>query len=284
MVTSKLRAYCQLLRLHRPIGILLVLWPTLTSLCLASGGVPEWRLLVIFSLGALIMRSAGCAINDFADRNFDKYVTRTKDRPLATAVIRPEEALIVFFILSLVALALVLMLSQLTIYLSFAGLVLAASYPLMKRVTHLAQLYLGVAMNWGIIMAYAEVTGGLDLRILLLFVATLFWTLVYDCFYAMVDRDDDRKLGLHSIALLLGPRVPPVTALLQVLCCLCLAGVGLLFELSILFYLALLIIALLFGFQQRLIRSPDSSDYFRAFMNNNQVGWVMCLGTLLALY
>ena len=281
LLSPKALAYYHLFRLHKPVGTLLILWPTLASLWLAAGDLPDWQLIIIFSLGSLIMRSAGCAINDYADRDFDGDVTRTKDRPLATGALSPKEAMGAFLLLALIAFGLVLMLNRLTIYLSLIGLFLAASYPFFKRFTNLPQVYLGLAMNWGIIMAYAAQKNTVDFNIGLLFIATICWTIAYDTFYAMVDRDDDLKLGLNSTAILFGQYDRLITAIFQILCVTCLIATAVLFELSFLYGAAVVMISGLFAYQQWLIKSRDRDNCFKAFLNNNHVGWVLLVGIIL---
>lgn len=201
---DKLYAYAQLMRIDRPIGTLLLLWPTLWALWLANEGMPPWHLLVIFTAGVFIMRAAGCVINDYADRNFDGHVERTQHRPLAAGKIAPRNALILFTGLGILAFALVCLTNTFTIALSFGGIALAACYPFMKRHTHLPQLVLGAAFSWGIPMAFSASLSELPPTAWLVFTANLLWTVVYDTQYAMVDRDDDLKIGIKSTAILFG--------------------------------------------------------------------------------
>jgi len=203
-IAMKLKDYAQLMRLHRPIGILLLLWPTLWALWIAGQGRPDPHIFVVFVLGVVLMRSAGCVINDYADRDFDPHVERTRDRPVAAGRVSPREALALFAVLCLIAFALVLTLNRLTILLSFAGAFLAATYPFLKRYSHLPQFYLGMAFGWGIPMAFAAQTGGVPGLAWILFVANIFWAVAYDTAYAMVDRDDDLKVGVKSTAILFG--------------------------------------------------------------------------------
>jgi 4-hydroxybenzoate polyprenyltransferase len=266
--TSRFSAYLQLVRFDRPIGTLLLLWPTLWALWLAAGGVPPLKLLVIFSLGTLLMRSAGCAVNDLADRNLDGAVA-------------PNEALVLAATLSLAAFVLVLFTNTLTILLSFAGVLLAACYPFMKRHTHLPQLVLGAAFSWGIPMAFAAVSNALPPALWLVFVANLFWTVAYDTEYAMVDREDDLKVGIKSTAILFGEMDRHVIAALQALTIIALLLVGQRFELGWIYFLSLLAASLLFVYQQRLIREREPADCFRAFLNNNWVGAAVFAGVVL---
>ncbi len=279
--TSRFSAYLQLVRFDRPIGTLLLLWPTLWALWLAAEGVPPLKLLVIFSLGTLLMRSAGCAVNDLADRNFDGAVERTRQRPLVTGAVAPNEALVLAASLSLAAFVLVLFTNTLTILLSFAGVVLAACYPFMKRHTHLPQLVLGAAFSWGIPMAFAAVSNTLPPALWLVFVANLFWTVAYDTEYAMVDREDDLKVGIKSTAILFGEMDRHVIAALQALTIIALLLVGQRFELGWIYFLSLLAAGLLFIYQQRLIRERMPADCFRAFLNNNWVGAAVFAGVVL---
>src|SRR5690242_2812296 len=210
-------AYARLMRLHRPIGTFLLLWPTLWALWLATRGHPSPKLFVVFVAGVFVMRAAGCVINDFADRDFDRHVARTKDRPLATGEVSVAEALMLFVILGLVALGLVLTLNPLCLKLACVGLVLAVSYPFMKRYTYLPQPYLGLAFGWGIPMAYAAATESVPAEAWVIFIANILWTTVYDTLYAMVDREDDLRIGVKSTAILFGRQDRVILAILQAL-------------------------------------------------------------------
>lgn len=281
---SKFRAYLQLIRFDRPIGTLLLLWPTLWALWLAAEGPPPWHLLGIFVLGTFLMRSAGCIINDLADRNFDGAVQRTRNRPLVTGAVAPGEALTLCAAISLLAFVLVLFTNALTILLSFAGVALAACYPFMKRHTHLPQLVLGAAFSWGIPMAFAAVRGELPAMLWLVFVANLLWTVAYDTEYAMVDREDDIKIGIKSTAILFGEMDRGIVAVLQALTALALLLVGMRFELGLYFYLGLLLAAGLFVYQQHLIRERQPEACFKAFLNNNWAGAAIFGGLLLEFW
>lgn len=270
--------FIRLMRLNRPIGTFLVLWPTLWSLWLAAEGAPAAKNLVIFVLGCVLMRSAGCVINDIADRNFDGHVTRTKDRPLVRGEVTTLEAVGLFALLCFAAFVLVLFTNGLTIKLSFAGLALAACYPFMKRYTHLPQIVLGAAFAWAIPMAFAAETGTLPRVAWLVFTAALLWTVCYDTFYAMVDRDDDLKVGIKSTAVLFGDMDRLMTGTLQVLTLLTLILVGRRFDLGWFFYLSLAVAAGLFVYQQYLIRERQRQACFAAFLNNNWVGMVVFIG------
>ena len=274
----KITHYMSLMRLNKPIGILLLLWPTLWSLWIAAKGMPRWDLLIIFSLGVVVMRSAGCVINDIADRKIDGKVKRTQDRPLATGAVSTREAVILFVVLCLIAFGLVLLTDPLTIKLSVGGLLLAFCYPFMKRHTHLPQVVLGAAFAWGIPMAYAAQTGALDKNMWLIYVSVVLWTVVYDTFYAMVDRDDDMKIGVKSTAILFGEQDRFITAALQAMTLYSLVLVGKAFALGGIYYLSLVVAAGLFGYQQWLIRYRERTACFKAFLNNNWVGAVIFAG------
>lgn len=274
-------AYWQLMRLDRPIGTFLLLWPTLWSLWIASEGRPRLDLVIIFIAGTFIMRAAGCVINDFADRDFDGKVKRTRHRPIVTGRVSTKSAIALFMGLSVAAFMLVLMTNRLTIQLSFGGLALAFCYPFMKRHTYLPQVVLGAAFSWGIVMAYTAQTGELNSAIWILYIANLLWTVAYDTFYAMVDRDDDIKIGVKSTALLFGNNDRAITALLQAMTLVALMLVGNKFELGIYYFIGLLGAAGLFAYQQYLIRFRRREDCFKAFLNNNYVGLVIFVGLIL---
>lgn len=275
---STLHHYLQLTRLNRPIGIYLVLWPTLWSLWLAAKGAPDIKNLVIFILGCTLMRSAGCVINDYADRDFDGHVQRTKDRPLATGAVSPLEAISLFAGLCFLAFLLVLFTNALTIKLSLVGLALAMSYPFMKRFTHLPQVVLGAAFAWSIPMAFAAQAGTVPQEAWLIYVAVVIWTVCYDTFYAMVDREDDLRIGVKSTAVLFGELDRAITGTLQVLTLVTLLLVGRRFDLSWIFYSSLVVAAGLFVYQQYLIRDRNREGCFVAFLNNNWVGMVIFIG------
>ncbi|MDX1457217.1 MAG: 4-hydroxybenzoate octaprenyltransferase [Marinobacter sp.] len=279
---ARLIDYARLLRLDRPIGSLLLLWPTYWALWLAADGFPSLANLAIFTLGVFLMRAAGCAINDFADRNVDGHVKRTKDRPLASGRVKPVEAIALFAGLSLMAFLLVVLFTNpLTLYLSFGGVVLAFIYPFMKRYTHLPQLFLGAAFSWAIPMAWAAEAGEITKLAWLLFTANVMWTVAYDTLYAMVDRDDDLKIGVKSTAILFGESDRAIIGMLQALVLLVLVMVGLQAELGIWYYLGLTGMAALFGFQQHLARERSREGCFQAFLNNNWAGFSVFLGLLL---
>ncbi|MEP5765830.1 MAG: 4-hydroxybenzoate octaprenyltransferase [Halieaceae bacterium] len=281
---SKLLAYVQLTRLDRPIGTLLLLWPTLWALWLAAGGLPPLELLLIFAFGTLLMRSAGCIINDLADRKLDGAVARTRQRPLVTGAVSVNEALLLCAVLALIAFVLVLFTNTLTILLSFAGVALAACYPLMKRYTHLPQVVLGAAFSWGIPMAFAAVGDSLPPILWLVFIANLLWTVAYDTQYAMVDREDDMTIGIKSTAILFGNMDRSMIAGLQILCLLALLLVGQRFELGAIYFLSLLCAGGLFYYHSRLIRERDPAQCFKAFLHNNYVGAVVFAGIALDMW
>jgi len=282
--SERLDAYERLVRLDRPIGILLLLWPTLWALWLSSNGQPRWDVLAVFVLGTVLMRSSGCALNDLADRDFDPRVARTKDRPLAAGVIRPAEALAVAAFLALLAFCLVLTLNRVTVYLSVTALLLAASYPYMKRFFAIPQAYLGVAFGFGIPMAWAAQTEFLHPWCWVLLLANVFWAIAYDTEYAMVDRADDAKLGIHTSALTLGKFDVAAVLICHALFIVVLGLVGWRFRLSYWFFLGLLGASGLVVLQYRMIRSRDPQACFRAFHSNNWMGAIIFVGLCAHYY
>lgn len=278
---SVFQAYLRLMRLDRPIGILLLMWPTLSALWIAAEGVPDLTVLVVFILGVTIMRSAGCAINDFADRHVDGLVWRTEGRPLATGELQARDAVLLFVVMGMVAFALVLLLNTLTILMSLAGVVLAATYPFMKRYTHLPQLYLGMAFGWGIPMAFAAQTGTVPVIAWLLFLANIIWTTVYDTFYAMADREDDLKAGIKSTAILFGDDDLLIQGILQLVYLIVMLLIGQQLQMSGIYYLGLLIATGLFVYQQYLSREREPKACLQAFLNNNWVGLVIFISLVL---
>ncbi len=273
-----LRLYLRLTRLDKPIGILLLLWPTLMALWLAAGGWPDTDVLLIFILGVILMRSAGCAINDYADRDIDKHVRRTQSRPLTSGRISSLEALLVFAILSLAAFALVLLLNPLTIWMSLGGIVLAASYPFMKRYHYLPQIHLGAAFGWAVPMAYTAQANELTPMTWLLFLFVVLWATAYDTMYAMADRDDDIKIGVKSTAILFGPADKLIIGIIQIMTLFALIMIGERAELSGFYYAGVLAAAVFAVWQQYLIRQREPQQCFRAFLNNNWFGFVLFLG------
>ena len=279
--TSKPSALLRLMRLDKPIGTLLLLWPTLWALWIAAEGVPDYNLLCIFVAGTFLTRSAGCVINDLADRHWDGAVKRTSARPLVTGAVSAREARILFAVLMLAAFVLVLFTNKLTIGLSVVAVLLASTYPFMKRYTHLPQLALGAAFSWGIPMAFAAQRGYLPAALWLLYAGNLLWTVVYDTKYAMVDRDDDLVVGIKSTAILFGEHDRLIIGILQVLCLLTLYAAGEAFALGSSFQLAMVAVAGLFCYHQYLIRRRDREACFKAFLHNNWVGLVIFLGIVL---
>lgn len=275
--------FWELTRMHRPIGIFLLLWPTLWCLFIAAQGWPDWHLLIIFILGTISMRAAGCAINDYADRHFDGHVARTKERPLLTNRVTPGEALKLCAELCVFAFLLVLMTNRLTVLMSFVGLGLATLYPFMKRHTHLAQLFLGAAFSWGGMMAFTAQTGTLPVYAWLLYVANVLWTVVYDTEYAMVDREYDLQIGVKSTAILFAEGDRFVIGVLQVLFLIAMSLSARHFGLGWLFQLGLLVAAGLFLYHQWLIRTRDPARCFRAFLHNHYVGLTIFVFTALDL-
>ena len=272
MMREKLPNYIELMRLDKPIGILLLLWPTLSALWIAAEGVPDLLVLTVFTLGVIVMRSAGCVINDYADKDIDGRVRRTMGRPLATGALKGKDALWLFAALSTIALFLVLLLNMLTILMSIIGLFLAATYPFMKRYTHFPQVYLGMAFGWAIPMAFAAQTGSVPVIAWLLFLANIIWSIIYDTFYAMVDRDDDLLAGVKSTAVLFGNNDRVIIAILQLTFIVMMATIGRQLEMSFVYYLGLLVSAGLFVYQQRLAWASGIENYLKAFLNNNWVG------------
>lgn len=282
LIRQQFPHYAYLMRLHRPIGILLLLWPTLWALWLASSGFPEKKILFIFISGVILMRSAGCVINDFADRHFDVGVRRTQDRPLAVGRVTTKEALTLFCILTGLAFALVINCNELTIKLAFLAVLLAALYPFLKRFTHLPQVGLGLAFSWGVPMAFAATLNKVSLGGWFLFLTSAVWPLIYDTMYAMVDKEDDVKVGIKSSAILFDDMDKVIIALLQLLFITMLIIIGLMFRLHMIFYFVLIVVAGLFCYQQWLIKKRDATRCMQAFSNNNWVGLVVFLGIYLS--
>ncbi|WP_413484744.1 4-hydroxybenzoate octaprenyltransferase [Morganella psychrotolerans] len=282
MVHRKWQAYSRLMRIDKPIGALLLLWPTYWALWIAAKGIPDWRILLIFTIGVFSMRAAGCVINDFADRKFDGAVERTKKRPLPSGDVTEKEAKILFAVLVLVSFGLVLTLNTMTIWLSVAGLALAWVYPFVKRVSHLPQVVLGAAFGWSIPMAFAAVSESLPAVCWLLFAVNIVWSLIYDTQYAMVDRNDDIKIGVKSTAILFGRFDKMIIGALQLVMILMLLLIGVMINLSGIFYWSLLLAGALFVYQQRLMADRERDPCFQAFMNNNYVGFILFLGMLVS--
>lgn len=286
-------AYAQLTRLNRPIGISLLLWPTLWALWMAArmlpgaerngafAPLPSLQLLLVFIAGTVVMRSAGCVINDFADRNIDPHVKRTRGRPLAARRVSPQEALWLFGVLVAIALWLVTRLDTLTVYYSFVGAALTISYPFMKRFFALPQFYLGAAFGWAVPMAFVATVGQVPRTGWLVFIATLLWSGVYDTLYAMVDRDDDLKLGVQSTAIAFGDMDLLLVGVMQLMVLGAMGLAGRLVGMDWPFFASLVAAALLFAWQQWIARDRDRDACFRAFVNNHWVGLVIMLGVAL---
>lgn len=275
--------YKQLMRTDKPIGTLLLLWPTYWALWLASSGTPSLLNLVVFSLGVFVMRSAGCVINDFADRKIDGAVKRTAQRPLAAGLISSGEALSLFFLLIVIAFILVLFLGWKTVILSFGALLLAFSYPFMKRYTQLPQVVLGAAFGWAIPMAFMAVTGSTPLLAWLLFTANIVWTVAYDTMYAMVDRDDDLKIGVKSTAILFGRADRVIIFVLNVTFVGLLGLIGYMSQLAVPYWLGLFAACAFLFYQQLLIHNRNRERCFKAFLNNHYVGMVVFIGLVASL-
>jgi len=275
---ERLGQYWKLVRGDRPIGVLLLLWPTWWALWIAAEGVPSLWTLCVFTAGVWLTRSAGCVINDYADRWLDPQVERTRGRPLATGAVSGREALAVFAVLMLVAFALVLTLNRLTIYLSVVGLFLAATYPYLKRYTYLPQVYLGLAFGWGIPMAFAAVQGTVPPVAWVLYCANILWATAYDTWYAMVDRDDDIRAGSKSTAILFGDLDLVAQGLLYVLFLAALWLVGRQAQLGPWYWSALVVAALLMAYEFRIARHREREACFRAFLHNNWIGAALFAG------
>ncbi len=281
LLRARLWAYWRLVRLDRPIGILLLLWPTLWGLWVAADGPPPWDILLIFVLGTVLMRSAGCAINDFADRKIDPHVARTGQRPLAAGEIQAWEAVLVFVVLSVLALLMASRLHTLALLLAVPAMLLAASYPFAKRFTHLPQAHLGMAFAAGIPMGFAAVNGEIAPVAWLLVLITLLWTVVYDTFYAMVDRPDDLKIGVKSSAILFGRHDRLITAVLQLAVLAGLLVLGGWQGYGALYFAGVAVAAGYSGYQQYLIREREAAACFQAFLNNHRFGMAIFAGLLL---
>ena len=278
---NRLLLYFRLVRLDKPIGILLLLWPTLGALWIASEGRPDWKLVLIFALGTVLMRSAGCAINDFADRDFDRFVQRTADRPLTSGQIAPWEAVMVAIVLSLLSLALILPLNALTLQLSVFAVIIAASYPYFKRFFALPQAYLGVAFGFGIPMAFAAVRDAVPATAWVLLVANVFWALAYDTEYAMVDRDDDLKIGIRTSAITFGRHDVFAVMLCYALALSIILATGWHSGLRGVFVAGMLAAAACAVYHYRLIRHRDRDGCFAAFRHNNWLGGAVFAGIAL---
>lgn len=278
LTQGKLLAYHRLMRTDKPIGALLLLWPTLWALWVATPGVPPLGILVVFIAGVWLMRAAGCVVNDYADRKFDGHVKRTANRPLPSGAVSEKEARNLFIVLVLLAFMLVLTLNLMTILLSVAALALAWTYPFMKRYTHLPQVVLGAAFGWSIPMAFAAVSESVPLSCWLMFLANILWAVAYDTLYAMVDRDDDVKIGIKSTAILFGRHDKLIVGILQILVLVLMTAVGWLNGLGWAFYASVAVAGALFVWQQKMIVHRDRDACFKAFLNNNYVGLALFVG------
>ncbi|MCE9687156.1 4-hydroxybenzoate octaprenyltransferase [Shewanella sp. AS16] len=278
-LSAKLDAYARLSRIDRPIGTLLLLWPCLMALLLAAGGMPDLKVLLIFILGVFIMRANGCVINDFADRNLDAHVERTKSRPLASGEVGSKEALLLFLVLGLLALGLVLLLNPLVLKLSVVGIILTIAYPFTKRVTSMPQMFLGIVWSWSIPMAYAAQLGEVPPEAWWLFAANWCWTVAYDTMYAIVDRDDDLKVGIKSTAILFGRFDRQIIGAFQLAALLCFGAAGFAADRGLTYGLGLLAFTGFGLYQQRLIFRHERAACFKAFLNNNWAG----MGLFVAL-
>jgi len=278
-----MNAYFRLMRLNKPIGIYLLLWPTYWALFLSAEGWPDIDLLIIFTCGVIITRSAGCVINDYADREIDKHIARTRDRPIAAGEISPKAALLLFFALGLVAFVLVLLTNTLTIKISFIALALSVLYPFTKRWTNLPQLILGLAFAMSVPMAFSAQTGTVPASAGWIFLATVLWTLIYDTFYAMADRDEDLKIGVKSTAILFAKYDQIFITSMQVLLMIMFIKIGNLFDLGAFYDISLIIILLFMIYHQLLIKKRQKMDYFKAFINNHFIGMTLFLGIFLSI-
>jgi 4-hydroxybenzoate polyprenyltransferase len=278
-----MNAYIRLMRLNKPIGTYLLLWPTYWALFLSAKGWPDIDLLIIFTLGVLVMRSAGCVINDYADRNIDQNIARTKDRPLITGEVSPKSALRLFVFLLIIAFGLVLLTNALTIKLSLIALALATLYPFTKRWTHLPQLVLGVAFGMSVPMAFSAQTGSISLSACWIFLATIVWTLIYDTFYAMADRDEDIKIGVKSTAILFEKYDQIFITFLQIILIIVFVVIGNLFDLGSIYYFSLVIILIFMIYHQLLMKKRQKELFFKAFLNNNFIGMTAFIGIFLSV-
>jgi 4-hydroxybenzoate polyprenyltransferase len=278
---DRARQYWLLGRFDKPIGILILLWPALWALWIASHGKPDTLVLSVICAGVVLMRAAGCVINDYADREFDPHVERTKQRPIAAGKVSPNEALILFVVLCLIAFGSVLLLNLYTILLSFIAAFLAGSYPFMKRYTHLPQAYLGIAFGFAVPMAFSAQTNSIPVVAWVMYLATVLWALVYDTMYAMVDKEDDLKIGIKSTAILFGDKDREIMAVLQVIILGLLIGIGKMQNLGGFYYAGLVVAASLSVYQQTLIFHRDRALCFKAFLNNNWFGLAVFIGLLL---
>ena len=278
---DKFKQYLLLIRLNRPIGIFLLLWPTLWGLWIASEGFPNTKILVVFLFGVFLMRSAGCILNDIIDKDFDKFVARTQNRPLASDKLSSIEAFIVAISLIFIAFLLVLTTNTLTVQLSFVAIILAGTYPFLKRHTYLPQFFLGLTFGWSIPMAFAATTNSIPKIAWLLLIANILWAVVYDTIYAMIDREDDLKIGIKSTAILFDDADRFIIGLIQSLVLIALIVIGQQASLSTIYYFSLIIGGCLFLYQLYLIRNRDQKKCMQAFLNNNWFGLVVFIGLFI---
>ena len=277
-----MNAYFRLMRFDKPIGIYLLLWPTYWALFLSAEGWPKTELLIIFTLGVIVMRAAGCVINDYADREIDKHVERTRNRPITSGEVNSKAALILFVGLALIAFVLVLFTNKLTIQLSFVAIAIASLYPFTKRWTNLPQLILGLAFAMSVPMAFSAQTGTVNVSVGWIFLATVLWTLIYDTLYAMADREEDIKIGVKSTAILFAKYDQIFITLLQILLMIVFIKIGNLFDLGVFYDISLIIILIFMIYHQLLIKKGRKSDYFKAFINNHYIGMTLFLGIFLS--
>ncbi|WP_394129510.1 4-hydroxybenzoate octaprenyltransferase [Shewanella maritima] len=275
MLNKKLNAYARLMRVDRPIGTLLLMWPCLMALVLAAGGMPDTKVLLIFIVGVVLMRANGCIINDYADRNLDAHVERTQNRPLVSGEVSTKEALLLFVVLGLSAFGLVLMLNSLVVKMSVVGIILTVMYPYMKRVTNMPQMFLGIVWSWSIPMAYAAQLGYVPAEAWWLFAANWCWTVAYDTMYAMVDRDDDLKVGIKSTAILFGQYDRQWIGFFQLAALGCFIMAGLSAERGLMYGVGILTFVAFSGYQQYLIHGRERAPCFKAFLNNNWAGFAL---------
>jgi 4-hydroxybenzoate polyprenyltransferase len=278
---DRAQQYWVLGRFDKPIGILILLWPALWALWVASDGKPDLLVLTVICAGVVLMRAAGCVINDYADRNFDPHVERTKQRPIAAGKVSPKEALLLFVVMCLVAFGLVLLLNLYTIMLSFIAAFLAASYPFMKRYTHLPQAYLGIAFGFAVPMSFSAQTNSIPLVAWVMYLAVILWALVYDTMYAMVDKADDLKIGVKSTAILFGDKDREIMAVLQIIILALLISIGQMQSLGGFYYAGLAVATGLSVYQQKLIYHRDRALCFKAFLNSNWFGFAVFFGLLV---
>ena len=278
-----MNAYFRLMRFDKPIGIYLLLWPTYWALFLSAEGWPKTELLIIFTLGVIVMRAAGCVINDYADREIDKHVERTRNRPITSGEVNSKAALILFVGLALIAFVLVLFTNKLTIQLSFVAIAIASLYPFTKRWTNLPQLILGLAFAMSVPMAFSAQTGTVNASVGWIFLATVLWTLIYDTLYAMADREEDLKIGVKSTAILFAKYDQIFITLLQILLMLVFIKIGNLFDLGAFYDISLIIILIFMIYHQLLIKKGKKSAYFKAFINNHYIGMTLFSGIFLSI-